>query len=136
MRIFESHWVVLSRTKVFDCGVKSCNFSTFNGVAQPPRAIIASIVNIILGMVLPLRHNVAVHPTEGRGEAPLPRFGCNGLLGSSFANTNTDEVADEEHYHHRINGNGDSDLLPEVLRTVGENKADEDELAEAGNRQN
>ena len=24
--------------------------------------------------------NVAVHPAEGRCEAPLPRFGCNGLL--------------------------------------------------------
>jgi hypothetical protein len=24
--------------------------------------------------------NVAVHPAEGRREAPLPRIGCNGLL--------------------------------------------------------
>ena len=26
--------------------------------------------------------NVAVHPAEGRREAPLPRIGCNGLLGA------------------------------------------------------
>ncbi len=26
-------------------------------------------------------HNVAVHPAEGRRAAPLPRIGCNGLLG-------------------------------------------------------
>lgn len=25
--------------------------------------------------------NVAAHPAEGRREAPLPRIGCNGLLG-------------------------------------------------------
>jgi hypothetical protein len=34
-----------------------------------------------------LHANVAVHPAEGRREAPLPRIGCNGWLAIMFSSS-------------------------------------------------
>ena len=31
-----------------------------------------------------MKANVAVHPAEGRREAPLPRIGCNGSLDLTY----------------------------------------------------
>ncbi len=45
------------------------------------------------------------------------------------------QVADEEHHHHQIDRDGDAGLLPQVLRTMDENQADENQLTEAGDGQ-
>ena len=37
---------------------------------------------------------------------------------SGLAAARTDEIGDEKHYRHKIDGDGESDLVSEVLRTT------------------
>jgi hypothetical protein len=53
-----------------------------------------------------------------------------------LATPRTDEIGDEENYRHKIDRNGESDLVSEVLRAIRENKPNEDPLAESGDSQN
>jgi len=46
--------------------------------------------------------------------------------------SHADQVADEERYHYQIDRDGETSLVPEVPPAMGENEANENQLAQAG----